>query len=175
MPRLQWSCPWTLSMDDDEEWTIPSSIQRTDEHATLRENLTCWDSWSPVAVSSHWGSYLRTHWPPWTLGKLLRKKPPQYPYIKDRSEQDKGKKNLWTLNSKIKLKFHPVRLTQPSEGVWSVHPTLFLTWYLFCRPSATIRSPSKSKHLTYWSCEVSYMFLKKKKVTIYITYAFIVF
>ena len=22
-------------MDDDEEWTIPSSIQRTDEHATL--------------------------------------------------------------------------------------------------------------------------------------------
>ena len=33
--RLQWSRPWTLSMDDDEEWTIPSSIQRTDEHATL--------------------------------------------------------------------------------------------------------------------------------------------
>ena len=24
-------------MDDDEEWTIPSSIQRTDEHATLRK------------------------------------------------------------------------------------------------------------------------------------------
>ena len=34
-------------------------------------------------------------------------------------------------------------------------PTLFLIWYLFCRPSATIRSPPKSKHLTYWSCEVS--------------------
>ena len=34
-------------------------------------------------------------------------------------------------------------------------PTLFLIWYLFCRPSATICSPPKSKHLTYWFCEAS--------------------
>ena len=84
--RLQWSRPWTLSMDDDEKWTIQSSIQRTDEHAilgkirhvgavdkpiTVAPNSS--SSWSPLAVSSRWGSYLRTHWLPWTLGKLLRR------------------------------------------------------------------------------------------------------
>ena len=34
-------------------------------------------------------------------------------------------------------------------------PAFFLSWYLFCRPSATIRGPPKSKHLIHWSCEVS--------------------
>ena len=90
--RLQWSRPWTMtrngqsSMDDDEEWTIPSSIQRTDEHAKLGKIrhvgavdkpitivLNPSRSWSPLAVSSRWGSYLRTRWLSWTLGKLLRK------------------------------------------------------------------------------------------------------
>ena len=33
--RPQWSHPWTSSMDDNEEWTIQSSIQRTDEQTTL--------------------------------------------------------------------------------------------------------------------------------------------
>ena len=84
--RLQWSRPWTLSMDNNEKWTIQSSIQRTDEHATLGKirhvgavdkpitvTPNSSSSWSPLAVSSRWGSYLRTHWLPWTLGKLLRK------------------------------------------------------------------------------------------------------
>ena len=84
--RLQWSRPWMLSMDDNEKWTIQSSIQRTDEQATLgkiwhdravdkpmtiAQNSS--SSWSLLAVSSRWGSYLRTHWLPRTLGKLLRK------------------------------------------------------------------------------------------------------
>ena len=84
--RLQWSRPWTTSMDDNEEWTIQSSIQRTDEQATLgkiRHDRTVdkpmtiaqssSSSWSLLAVSSRWGSYLRTHWLPRTLGKLWRK------------------------------------------------------------------------------------------------------
>ena len=29
--RPQWSHPWTSSVDDNEEWTIQLSIQRTDE------------------------------------------------------------------------------------------------------------------------------------------------
>ena len=36
------------------------------------ENLTCWGSWSPVAVSSRWGSYLRTHWLPRTLEEVIK-------------------------------------------------------------------------------------------------------
>ena len=84
--RLQWSHPWTSSMDDNEEWTIQSSIQRTDEQTTLGKTRhdravdksmtvaqSSWSSWSPSAVSSRWGSYLRTHKLPRTLGKLLRK------------------------------------------------------------------------------------------------------
>ena len=79
--RLQWT-----SMDDNEKWTIQSSIQRTDEHATLGKiwhdravdkpmtiAQSSSSSWSLLAVSSRWGSYLRTHWLPRTLGKLLRK------------------------------------------------------------------------------------------------------
>ena len=63
--RLQWSRPWTLSMDNEEKWTIQLSIQRTDEHATLRKIryvgavdkpitivLNSSSSWSPLAVSS---------------------------------------------------------------------------------------------------------------------------
>ena len=33
--RPQWSHPWTSSVDDNEEWTIQSSTQRTDEQTTL--------------------------------------------------------------------------------------------------------------------------------------------
>ena len=84
--RPQWSHPWTSSVDDNEEWTIQSSIQRTDEQTTLGKTRhdravdksmtvaqSSWSSWSPSAVSSRWGSYLRTHRLPRTLGKLLRK------------------------------------------------------------------------------------------------------
>ena len=84
--RPQWSHPWTSSMNDNEEWTIQSSIQRTDEQTTLGKTRhdravnkpmtvaqSSWSSWSPSAVSSRWGSYLRTHRLPRTLGKLLRK------------------------------------------------------------------------------------------------------
>ena len=49
-------------------------------------------------------------------------------------------------------------------------PTLFLIWYLFCRPSATIRSPPKSEHSIYWSCAASNYISRMK--TLFLSWMF---
>ena len=65
------------------------------------------------------------------------------------------RKILWTLNSKIKSEFHPCETNSTIGGCLdgSLRPSLI--WYLFCRPSVTIRSPPKSEHSIYWSCVAS--------------------
>ena len=58
-------------------WTNVQHLGKSDMIGTVNKPLiialSSLSSWPPLAVSSCWGSYIRTFWLPWILGKLLRK------------------------------------------------------------------------------------------------------